>query len=75
MRAATCFDGFDAGRWKGAVAVQELGVFAGEDVVGHGGDGVGVTEVEEEGEEKCGFARTYGAGRRKLLMGRKGLRW
>ena len=49
-------DGADAGGWQGGVAVQELGVFAGEDVVGHGREGVGFAQVEEEGEQEGGLA-------------------
>ena len=47
--AAAGFDGADALRGERAVPREELGVFAGEDVVGDGGDGVAVTEGEAEG--------------------------
>lgn len=61
MGAAARFDGDDAGGGERVVAVQELGVLAGEDVVGHGGEGVGVAQGGEEGEEEGGFAGSDGA--------------
>ena len=59
--AAAGFYCFDAWGGEGSVAVEELGVFTGEDVVCYCGDGVGGAEVEEEGEEEGGFAGAYWA--------------
>jgi len=59
--AAASFDGADALRGKRAVAGEEFGVFAGEDVIGDSGDGVGVSEGEAECEHEGGFAGAYGA--------------
>lgn len=61
VRAAAGFDGADARRGEGVVPVQELGVLAGEDVVGHGREGVGVAQGGQEGEEEGGLAGTDGA--------------
>ena len=72
------FDGDDAGSRERAVAVQELGVLAGEDVVGYGGEGVGVAEAGEEGEEEGGFAGTDGADkekRKKVSVGAFVMEW
>lgn len=48
MGAATGFYGGDAGGGKCVVGMQKIGVFAGEDVVCDGGDGVCVAEGEAE---------------------------
>ncbi len=61
MRAAARFDGLDArGRQRG-VPGEELGVFPREDVVGDGGDAVGVAEGEAEGEHEGRFAGADGS--------------
>lgn len=61
MWAAAGFDGADAWCGKRVVSVEEVGVFAREDVVGHGGEAVAVTEGKEEREKESGFATTDGA--------------
>jgi len=43
------------------VAGEEFGVFASEDVVGDGGDGVVVSEGEAEGQHEGCFSRADGA--------------
>ncbi len=61
MRAAARFDGLDArGRQRG-VPGEEFGVFPREDVVGDGGDAVGIAEGEAEGEHEGRFAGADGA--------------
>lgn len=50
MRTASCFDRTDSVGGESAVAGEEFGVFAGEDVVGYGAEGVAAAEVTGEGE-------------------------
>ena len=56
VRAAAGFDGTDSGGFQGAVADEELSVFAGEDVVGDGAEAQAVAEGEAELEHERGFA-------------------
>ena len=59
--AAAGLDGLDARGREGGVPGEELGVLAREDVVGDGGDAVGVAQGEAEGEHEGGFAGADGA--------------
>lgn len=59
--AAAGLDGLDARGREGGVPGEELGVLAREDVVGDGGDAVGVAQGEAEGEHERGFAGSDGA--------------
>ena len=59
--AAAGLDGPDARGREGGVPGEELGVLAREDVVGDGGDAVGVAQGEAEGEHQGGFAGADGA--------------
>ena len=60
MGAAACFDGYDSLGRESVVAGQELGVFAREDIVRYGGDGVAVTEGFGELEHEGRLARADG---------------
>ena len=59
MRAAAGFYCFDAGGGQGGVAMEKLGIFAGEDVICYCGNGVSRAEVEEKGEKEGSFAGAY----------------
>lgn len=61
VRTPAGLDGADAGRGESPVPRQELGVFAREDVVCDGGDGVFLAEGEAELKHEGGFARADGA--------------
>lgn len=60
VRAAARLDSLDARGGEGGVADQELGVFVRKDVVGDGGDGVGVAEGAAEFVHQGGFAGADG---------------
>jgi hypothetical protein len=55
MGAAAGFDGADAGGVEGPVVDQEFAVFAGEDVVGDGGQCEAIAQVAAELEHERGF--------------------
>lgn len=57
------FDGADSGRGEGAVAGKEFGVFAGEDVVCYGAEGVRGAEGVAQGQHEGGLAGADGSGR------------
>ena len=61
MGTATGFYGRDAGGRESVVGVQEVCVFAGEDVICDRGDGVPSAQREAELEHEGGFAGTDGA--------------
>lgn len=61
VRAAAGFDGSDTVRGEGLMADEEFAVFAGEDVVGDGGEAEAVAEGEAELEHEGGFAGADGA--------------
>lgn len=59
--AAAGFDGGDAIGFKRVMADQELGVLAGEDVVGDGAEVQLIAEGEAQLEHECGLAAADGA--------------
>ena len=61
VRAAAGFDRFDTVSGESGVAGEELGVFACEDVVRDGGDGVLRAQGFAEFEHESRFARAYRA--------------
>lgn len=61
VRTPTRLDGADPLRRESGVAGEELGVFAGEDVVGDGGKAVLLAEGEAQGQHEGGFARAHGS--------------
>ena len=62
VRTPASFDGSDAVVGESVVALEEFGVFAGEDIVCDCCYVVGWVEGSAELEEECGFSGTDGSG-------------
>ena len=61
MGAAAGFDAQDAVGFEGLVTQEEVGVFAGVNVVGDDGDVVMIAEGEAQLAQQCGFTGAYRA--------------